>query len=642
VSTEEILPEGWVWTTLGNIAMVNPSTDVSILPASTLVSFVPMAAVEAGTGRMDSSIVRELDKVKKGYTAFQESDVLFAKITPCMENGKFAVAQLLSSSIGFGSTEFHVLRPEDGINPHLIYYYLSQGAFRQLARVGMTGSAGQLRVPATFLRDASYPLASTNEQSRIVAAIEQQFTRLDSAVASLRSAKARAKQYRASLLKSAVEGELTKEWRTTHPVSETGAQLLQRILAERHKRWEEAEMAKMREKGITPKDDKWKEGYKEPQKPDVEHLPDLPEDWCWATVEQVADIGTGATPLRSRAEYYEGGTIPWVTSGSVNNDFIVSAEEFITEKVLVETNAKIFPVGSLILAMYGEGKTRGKISELKVEVATNQACAAIVFRPFSFLCQPYVKIFLISNYLAIRAFAVGGVQPNLNLTVVKETAIPLPPLSEQTQIVAEVEAKLSNITQLETTIEADLKRAEHERQSILHEAFAGRLVPQDPNDEPANVLLERIRAERKRREAAEQAVKADRKAEHMDGIRRRRANKSANGQLSVGLYEKLVEAGQSLPPDNLFKRVGLQTDEQPDSTRVFYRELQTDEQDELIEVTRPNDTLVLLEALEPYEVQDTLSNIGEAGEEEMSNSEDVEQLENVHTQELPTLWDTNF
>jgi len=125
VSTEENLPEGWVWTTLGNIVMVNPSTDVSILPASTLVSFVPMVAVGAGTGRMDSSIIRELDKVKKGYTAFQEGDVLFAKITPCMENGKFAVAQLLSSSIGFGSTEFHVLRPEDGINPHLIYCYLS-------------------------------------------------------------------------------------------------------------------------------------------------------------------------------------------------------------------------------------------------------------------------------------------------------------------------------------------------------------------------------------------------------------------------------------------------------------------------------------------------------------------------------------
>ncbi len=287
-----------------------------------------------------------------------------------------------------------------------------------------------MRINDRIVANYFFPLAPLPEQHRIVAAIEQQFTRLDSAVASLQSAKARARQYRAFLLKTAVEGELTKEWRAKHPTSETGTQLLERILKERRARWEAAEMAKMHEKGITPKDDTWKQRYKEPQGPNVKNLPELPEGWCWATVEQVADVGTGATPLRSRAEYYEGGTIPWVTSGSVNNDFIVSAEESITEKALAETNAKIFPVGSLILAMYGEGKTRGKISELKVEAATNQACAAIVFRPFSFLCQPYVKIFLMSNYLAIRAFAVGGVQPNLNLAVIKETAIPLPPRSE--------------------------------------------------------------------------------------------------------------------------------------------------------------------------------------------------------------------
>src|SRR5260370_30001066 len=129
--------------------------------------------------------------------------MLFAKITPCMENGKSAVAQSLSSKIGFGSTEFHVLRPDEGIVPQLLYYYISQESFRQTARTYMTGSAGQLRVPAVFLADASYPLTPTNEQYRIVAAIEQQFTRLDAGVATLQRARTKLKRYRAAVIKAA-------------------------------------------------------------------------------------------------------------------------------------------------------------------------------------------------------------------------------------------------------------------------------------------------------------------------------------------------------------------------------------------------------------------------------------------------------
>src|SRR2546429_17364 len=125
MSEEKKLPEGWVETALNAVSAVNPTLDVSTVENSTLVSFIPMAAVEAETGCMDTSTLRRFDEVKRGYTAFQENDILFAKITPCMENGKIAIARLLSSGIGFGSTEFHVLRPEKGIEPRLLYYYLS-------------------------------------------------------------------------------------------------------------------------------------------------------------------------------------------------------------------------------------------------------------------------------------------------------------------------------------------------------------------------------------------------------------------------------------------------------------------------------------------------------------------------------------
>ncbi len=143
--------------------------------------------------------------------------------------------------------------------------------------------------------DITVRIPPSPEQHRIVAAIEQQFTRLDNAVASLQSAKARVKQYRTSLLKAAVEGELTKGWRAENTASETGAQLLARILAERRVNWEEEQLAKMRDREITLKDDKWKQAYKEPQGPDIENLPIPPEGWCWATLEQCSRRITDGT-----------------------------------------------------------------------------------------------------------------------------------------------------------------------------------------------------------------------------------------------------------------------------------------------------------------------------------------------------------
>ncbi|HEV2471033.1 MAG TPA: restriction endonuclease subunit S, partial [Chthonomonadales bacterium] len=363
-------------------------------------------------------------------------------------------------------------------------------------------------------------LAPLSEQHRIVAAIEQQFSRLDAAVTSLHHAKSKLKRQRAAILKAAVEGTLTADGRAQHPASETAEQLLQRILHERRAKWEAEQLTKMLAKGVTPKDDSWKKAYKEPEPPDTEDLPELPEGWMWATIEQLADVGTGATPLRGRSEYYMGGKIPWVTSGALNADAVTSADEFITGKALIETNAKIFPSGTLLLAMYGEGKTRGKVSELKIDAATNQACAALVFRTLSMICQPYIKYFLLSNYYEIRRLSVGGVQPNLNLSIVKETLIPFPPLAEQNQIVSEVEARLSIIAQTELEVEANLKRAERLRQTILVEAFAGRLVAQEAGDEPASVLLERIRRER-------------------EGMRKK--GKNGNGRKAVSVPDEPVE-----------------------------------------------------------------------------------------------------
>ncbi len=431
-----------------------------------------MAAVEAGSGRIDPSEQRSLAAVRKGYTSFLEGDVIFAKITPCMENGKTAVAKGLVGGIGFGSTEFHVLRPNEGVNAEFLYYYIAQEQFRQDARARMTGTAGQLRVPTSFMAEAAFPLPPLAEQRRIVAATEEQFTRLDAGVAALKSARARLKQYRAAVLKAAVEGELTQAWREAHPDTEPASELLARILAERQ----------------PPKGGK----SVEPTSRDNSQLPALPHRWLWVTLGQIGEIGTGATPLRSRKDYYDGGTIPWITSGALNEETITHAEELITRLALRETNAKLFPKGTILVAMYGEGKTRGKAAVLEIEAATNQACAAIVMGDPATSMRQYTMLFLLSNYYEIRRFSAGGVQPNLNLSIIKNTLLPLPPLMEQEQVVAEAERRLSVLSALEMSVEVGLKRAERLRQSILTEAFSGRLVPQDFDDEPASALLAKV------------------------------------------------------------------------------------------------------------------------------------------------------
>jgi type I restriction enzyme, S subunit len=198
------LPTGWIERTLGEVCEVNPVLGLA-LDDSSDVSFVPMAAVEEETGRLDPSQVKSFRDLRgKSYRPFREGDVLVAKITPSMENGKGAVASHLRGGVGFGSTEFHILRPRKGVEPWYILRFILQPRFRQEAARAMTGTAGQLRVPARFLRDARIPLPPPEEQRRILEAIEEQFSRLDAAKESLRRASIGIRSFDSSALESVI------------------------------------------------------------------------------------------------------------------------------------------------------------------------------------------------------------------------------------------------------------------------------------------------------------------------------------------------------------------------------------------------------------------------------------------------------
>ncbi len=153
---------------LGEICTINPRTRTPACSADTPVTFVPMAAVDARTGTIAVRKDRPLAEVQNGSTAFQDGDVLFAKITPCMQNGKAALARGLTNGLGRGSTEFYVLRPRDRVLGEYIWHFVRQPRFRDAAQRSFTGTAGQQRVPRSFVENVRVPLPPLDEQRRIV------------------------------------------------------------------------------------------------------------------------------------------------------------------------------------------------------------------------------------------------------------------------------------------------------------------------------------------------------------------------------------------------------------------------------------------------------------------------------------------
>ena len=198
----------WQRFSLSKICEINPGKkELEKLSKETEVSFLPMACVSED-GKMLSQEKRKLKNVIKGFTYFRDEDVLLAKITPCFENGKRAIAKNLLNGVGFGSTEFHVLRPNGMATSRWLFYAISQDNFRNIAKSQMTGTAGQKRVPKRVLEEFEIPIPDINEQAIISEKIETQFTRLDAAIKSLKTIKNKLEIYRQSVLKAAFEGKL--------------------------------------------------------------------------------------------------------------------------------------------------------------------------------------------------------------------------------------------------------------------------------------------------------------------------------------------------------------------------------------------------------------------------------------------------
>lgn len=411
------------------------------------------------------------------------------------------------------------LRPFENINSSYIAYFLQTKEYRNKVSALASGvNINNLR--REHIEGIRICIPPRKEQDRIVAKLEELFSDLDAGIAALERAKANLKRYRASVLKAAVEGKLTAEWRRERAEggskNEEGrsggaednssfllqpSSLLARILKERRAKWEENQLKKFAEQGKAPPKN-WRDKYEEPPSPETKDLPKLPENIVWCSAEQICDFITkGTTP--SASKLYDGsGDIRFLKvynltfSGALNYNYKPAFIDYSTHAG--ELQRSKVQAGDVLINIVGP--PLGQVSLVPDEIAEaniNQAIAR--FRPLPGVDKKYLTHVLMTESVmawAIKRAKTTAGQANLTLELCRDLPLPLMPVSEQQQVTAEVERRLSIADATEKTITHALARAARLRQAILKRAFEGRLVPQDPNDEPASELLKRIQAER--------------------------------------------------------------------------------------------------------------------------------------------------
>lgn len=461
------LPISWTMATVEQVAEVNGRSFSPLPQAIGLpVHFVPMSAVVEEFGGIDVSSRRPLGEAQKGYTAFVEGDVLFAKITPCMENGKIALVPPLPDHIAYGSTEFQVLRANGVVAPKWLAHFVAQREFRRLARRNMTGSAGQMRVPTSWLAAAPIPVAPLREQHRIVEKLEELLSDLEAGVAELRVAQAKLRVYRQSLLKAAVTGELTAEWRVKFS-------------------------------GLT-------RSPNEHETSTDSELPRLPPSWRWSSVGQIGAIQGGIQKQPSRTPVLN--RYPFLRVANVARDELRLDD--VHEIELFEGELKrvgLLPGDVLIVEGNGSRTEIGRCAVWSGEIAnTVHQNHLIRVRPTGVRSR-FLAAWLNSpmgiGRLAALAATTSGLY-TLSVSKIARIPVPVPPLDEQDQIVELLEEGKAILHEQAISISHALRQSEAQRKNILKAAFSGQLVPQDPNDEPASVLLERIRTSRAQKATA--------------------------------------------------------------------------------------------------------------------------------------------
>ncbi|MGL5141237.1 MAG: hypothetical protein ACRC69_07555, partial [Acinetobacter baumannii] len=358
-------------------------------------------------------------------------------------------------------------------------------------------------INSEVIRNLTVNLAPTNEQIKIVEKIEELFSELDNGIEELKTAQKKLELYRQSLLKSAVEGELSKEWREIKTdVSETGEQLLARILKERRERWEQDKLKEFAEKGKNPPKD-WKEKYPEPVQPDIENLPQLPEGWIWASLDMLLEnikagksfrceerppkedeIGVVKVSAVSWGEYNELESKTCIDATKINPDYYIKENDFLMSRANT-----IQLVGACVISR--DVTLTNMLSDkiLRLDFILD----SLIFKNW-FLHIMRSKI----GRQQIEESATGNQESmkNISQDSIKKISVPLPPTDEIKFLIKELSEKFNAIKETSNLLAMNFDNLVQQRKNILKDAFTGKLVAQNQSDEPASILLEHIQAER--------------------------------------------------------------------------------------------------------------------------------------------------
>jgi type I restriction enzyme S subunit len=506
------LPQGWAWATVDDTLLALESGSRPRGGVRGIREGIPSIGGEhvLYSGGFDFTNTRYIpeeyyESMKKGKIA--RNDVLVVKDGATTGKTGFVSGSFPFSEAAVNEHVFILRVFEEYMEPTYLFFWMQSPFGQQCVKDNFRGTA-QGGINTSFVKNSQIPISPLAEQQRIVAKIEELFTQLDAGVAALEKARAQLRRYRQAVLKAAVEGELTREWREAHRGElEPASVLLERILEERRAKWEAEHPGKR---------------YKPPGPPETDDLPELTEGWVWATIGEVTQPIEKVKPKEKPDTQFT-----YLDISSIDNEInrVVKPKTYYGS----EAPSRARQLVRAHDVLFSTVRTYLKNIALVPEIYDGQIASTgfSVLRGESRISPKYLLYYALTDQFInpLSKLQRGTSYPAVRDGDVRAQPVPLPPAAEQHRIVAEVEQRLSVIDEMEKAVEQSLKRAERLRQSILKRAFEGKLVPQDPSDEPASVLLERIKAEKARRE---REGKSERK-----GSRRKRGKTEEAEQLRM-------------------------------------------------------------------------------------------------------------
>jgi type I restriction enzyme S subunit len=565
---ETKLPDGWEASTLKCIASY---IQRGKSPKYTELSELPVINQKCvrwnGIDREFVKYIHPEQFEKWDEVRFLQSGDLLWNSTGTGTIGRAAIVQLQDGERLVADSHVTIVRSAEGMEPKYVHYWVMGPAVQNSIEAMQSGSTNQVELSKGAVESTPIPVAPPEQQKRIVAKIEELFSHIDAGIAALNKTKKLLKQYRQSVLKAAVTGELTKQWREENKDKlEPASQLLERILIERREKWEAQQLAQFEVKGKIPKDDKWKDKYKETAKYYDAGLFEIPEMWCWAYLGQLGHVTGGLTKNKKRESFEL--QLPYLRVANVYANELrldevkdIGIQESELDRVLLEEGD--------LLVVEGNGSPdqigRLAIWDGSINPCVHQNHLIKVRLPEkdsgSFIMHWLSSIGGRGAILEVASSTTGLY--TLSISKVEGLPVPIPSLAEMKKIGELVEEKLVSIERLTVEIDRQLLKAEKSKQSILASAFSGRLVERGDADGDTNDLLQKIEKQNVLNDAKQKLTKRKPTVKKVKGMPKRK------------ILDVLKESSESVAVDKLFEASGYSDDLSSENIERFYSELKS-------------------------------------------------------------------